>query len=539
MRSMIKSGAAAIALVVAVGCGGELHPGWQEPLAPEGPAMMSEAMIFLDRGFEEIIIVRPGLENEQPRLETQRVPTGQRPSQMAVSANGEQLYVLNDGDRTLSVFDIDGESVERQDVTLDSPYDVINVDPEGEFVLLSNSGRIRDDVVVQNLNELGIVDLRGGISAESQAHFMSLPTRAQNLQFLPPFEMGGETQRLVVALAENQVTLVDLNAQDAFDEWRRIRLIVNEGDTPRNPTEVVFDLSPGEEGSPDKISLFVLTDRDRDVMEISVQMSTRADEHRKFNISVNQLAAGDRPGRIAVLDLPQGRRLLALDAHAPRFTLVDVSSGESSTFDLPMSVPARNLLVYSAQVPGQTQSEQRVLVSSSQSKLVAIIRPEAISVGSETPSLGQTVQAINMQSAPSSVLMESTVDQDRAVALHAGGQDGFTILNLPTLSATSIQGLTLSGVIFDSRSAYGVFQNSPHMVRVDMQTGHTRTFELPGRARALYLSPDREILMARHDGSGGRFSVFPVASPTPEKGRLYEHVFLQEILSQPAYVDSE
>lgn len=531
MRGVITMAAVAAALLVTVGCGVQPHPGWDEPLEPQGPAMMSEAMVFLDQSFEELIVVRSEIRDEQSHLNVERVATGESPSRMQVSADGSELYVLNDKPRTLSIFEVGAESVEREDVVLESAYDVITVDPEGEFVLLSNSGQARDDVVVQNLNEVGIVDLRGG---EPEARFMSLPSRAQNLEFMPPFELGGESQRLAVALADSEVTLVDLTATEAYDQWRRIPLTISQADSLRTPTQVVVDVNSGGDG-PEKVSLFVLTQNDNDVTEIVVQQSIREDQHRKFDISVNQLAAGQSPGRISMLTLPEGRRLLALDRQQPRFTLVDVSSGESATFSLPLSRPATELITFTAEVAGDPgRTEKKVLVYAQDSTLVAVISPETIALGSETPSTGQTVHAIRMAAAPSTIRMDETGESNRAVALHAGGSDGFTVLNLQTNTEIPLRGNSLSEVVFDSTWAYGIFGNSPHMVRVDMASGHTRVFELPARARALYLSPDRDSVMVRHDGKAGRFTVLPVASPTPQDARLYENVFLTNVLDRPA-----
>lgn len=535
MSGRAKMSALALAAVVAVGCGGEIHPGWEESLAPEGPAMMEEAMVYLDRSFDELLLVRPEIENETPTLQVERVETGEEPSQMAVSADGRQLYVLNErGPKSLSIFDIGAGETVRTDVVLESSYDVINVDPYGEFVILSNSGQRRDDAIIQNLNEVGIIDLRG---AEPEARFLSLATRAQNLEFMPPFELGGQDQRLVAALADSQITLVDLNAEAEQDQQRRVPLTISQADEVRRPVQVEFDVRSSEEG-PDRVSLYVLNERDQDITEISVQSSIREDQQTKFDISVNQLAAGQRPGRIAMLDLERGRRLLALDGAQPRFTLVDVVSGESATYNLRMPVPAEEMIVYSTAVAGQDRLETRVLVYSSRSNLLAVIRPESIALGTETPTTGQAVEDIRLTTAaPARIEMDPESDGNRAIVIHSGGNDGFTVLNLNRNTEIPLPGFPLAEVVFDGSRAYGIFQNSPHMVRVNLVDVQAAVIPLPARARALHLSPDRDALMVRHDGSAGRFTVFPVAAPTAENGRLFEHVFLRDVLSRPAFED--
>ncbi len=524
-----KIALAVAGVAVAAACVPESNPGWDAPLEPIGPVMLEDAMVYLKPAFEEIIVVRPEIVDGVGSLHVERHETGQEPSRMVASADGTQLYVLNEGDGSLSVFDIATGGVERRDVVLESAYDRVTVDPEGDFLLLSHSGEMRSNLVVQNLNELGIVDLRG---AELEARFLSLPTRAQNLVFAPPFEMDGAEQRLVAALAESEVTLVDLTTDSPIDQWRRVQLTLSQADSVRTPTEVVFDVA-----NPNAVSAFVLTAEDDDVTEVVIQSGALTDSTRKFTVSINQLAAGQTPGRIAMLDLPQGRRLLALDRSSPRFTLMDVVSGESVTHSLPMSVAAQHMIPFYAEVPGEERLEKKVLVYSRNSQLVTIIRPEAIAVGGETPTLGLTVQAIRMSAAPSEIRMDGAGDATRAVALHAGGNDGFTILDLLTNTEIRLQGFSLSDLVFDSTQAYGIFGNSPHMVRVDLASGHPQVFELPARARAIHLSPDRDAVMVRHDGRGGRFTVLPVAEPTPENGTLYEHVFLEGALDRPADQD--
>lgn len=532
MGKAVRRAAVALMATALVGCGGEVLEGWNQSLDPGQPVVLEQGMVYLDQDFDELIVLRPTLEDNEPMIHAHREATAAGATQMVASIDGKQLFVLNDRARSLSIFDVGAEEVERVDLALDTNYDVINVDPYGDYLVLSNSGQRRAGTIVQNLNEVAIVDLR---SQEPTVRFLSLVTRAQNLEFMPPFTLGGVDQRMVVALADSQITLIDLMAEAVQDQQRRIPLTISQADQVRRPTQVVYDIHTSAGGT-ERVSLFVLNDRDNDISEIVIQPSIREDQITKFDLSVNQLAAGSRPGRIAMVETPQGRRLLALDSIQPRFTLVDVLSGESATFPLRQGTPVTEMIPYHVQVPGQDELEPRVLVYSPQSSLVSVIRPNAIALGTETPTTGQAVQDIRLTTAaPTRIVMDERSDSNRAIALHSGGNDGFTLLNLVTHTEAPIQGFPLTDVVFDGSQAFGIFGNTPHLVRIDLAGSYAREIALPFRARALHLSPDRQTLLVRHEGSSGRFTILPVAEPTAEKSRFFEHVFLRGLFDRPAY----
>lgn len=518
------------AVLLLGGCGVEDYSAWARPLEPEGPVQLEGGLAYLDPDFEEVIIVEPGLDDETPELKVRRASTGAGPGVMAASHDGKALYVLNEEGRSLSVFSVDGEEIEERQVNVASAYDVITVDERGEFVLLSNSGRSRPDAVLQNVNEVGIVDLR---QAEPVASFMSLPARAQRLVFVPPFKLDGQEQRLVVALARSEITILDLEADAGADQWRRVPLTLSQGDRALMPLQVEFDIRPGSDGS-DVVRVYVLTDGGNDVPEITIQAPVEGSsgQERKLALSVNSLAAGERPGAIRMLDLPQGRRLLALDRERPNFTLVDIMSAEAATFSLPMTTAALDLRVFDGFNAEEERMETKVFVYSPSSPVTAVIRPEAIALGSETPTIGQTVRALAMEAVPVAVRMDESPGAERAIVLHGRSNEGFSILDFKNHSVISLKGSVLTDVVFDGERAYGVFGDSAHLVRVDLATGHAPVFELPQRASGLYFNGEKGVMMARHSSRAGRFTVLPISSPRPESARYFQHVFLDGVLDR-------
>ena len=519
MRTLTSALVVAAMLLVVAGCGKEANPGWDEPLGPDGPMIMEEGIVYLDRAFEELVVLRTG---QGAELTVERQPTGASPGQMVMADDGRSLYLINREDETLSIFDVSASSVGQTTVELGSTYDTFTVDPEGEFLLLSHSGDA-GDYVVQNVNELAIVDLRGG---EPEVMISTLPMQADRLELMPPFEMEGQSERLAVAMATNEIAILDLNAEGS-DRVRKAPLTGSQADN-LEPTAVVFD--PPTQNRPNRASLFVLDNTSDDVTQIAIQ-PTLEGQTSKFGLSINQLAAGNRPAEIAILELDAGdggtvNRLLALDGQSAQFTLVDVDSGESATFDLPMSGPAHGMEVYQSPVSGEDGTEKRVLVYSHNSPLMAVIRPQEIAVGTETPTLGQAVEEVRLSASPAELIMESGTDSDRAVALHGGGEDGLSVINLRSNENWWLSGHNPSQIVFDGTIGYAIFGNSSHVVRLNLETGQPQQFDLPDRARSIYLSPDNESVLVRHDGASGRFTVLERTAMEPENGRLYEHVFL-------------
>lgn len=530
--------------VIAVGCGDEdeLHPGWEQSVSPEGPWEMNDAVVYYDEGFEDLIVVRSTLDDEEkPQLDVERHETGPEPVEFEVSADGTELYVLNagelPGEESLSIFEIDAEDVERQDVDLTDFYDEITPDPEGDYVLLGNSGD--GDVVSQPLRALGIVDLN---MLEPEVNTVNLTqARAEDPVFLPPFEMDGETERLAVVTATNWISLVDLEAGDADPHDRSVPLTLSEADEVE-PTDFVFQRPTG--ANPDRASLFVLDDRSDDITQVSLQRPVAAGAQHRLDLSINQLAAGDSPGAVEVVELEEaGQRLVVLDDQSPEFSLVDIDSGESATFELPMADAGDGMHAFTKRIHegGEEYLRPRVLVYSRNSELISIIRPEAIAVGSDTPTLGDSVDQIRLESTPSEVIVDD--DNERAVVLHAGGNDGFTILDLENNRDIPWWGENLGEVVLDDGVAYARFANSPHISRVDLVAGSSHDSEIPDVPEELFVEPGGDTVLVQHAGDSGRFTSVPeqaVAEPQGglfDEARLFEQVFFRDVLDRPVTED--
>lgn len=531
-----------------LGCGEDTAPAaaWEQDWQVSQPIVVNGDMLFVNQTMEQVVRLRPTRDGEDIGLDVERVKTGADPGVRAISADESQLYVINERhgeqDATMSVFGLDQDSLEAKTVGLDSAYDRISVDPAGEFLLLSFTGA-SGDFIARNLNELGIVDLRDGIDEDARADFETLSKRARGIEFAPPFELGGEPQRLAVALSPSAVTLVDLLAEDGPNRLREVPLTISQADQVKTPVQAIFDVtsentSTDDEddiGAQNSVSLYLRTDAGDDITRVTIQPSIRPESARKFDISVNQLAGGSKPARMELLDLgDQGTRLITSDGSQPKFTMIDVETGESSTFDLPMTRPASNLIVYKVvdESGAEAVTQTRVLAWSSESDLAAVIRPESIAIGDETPTLGRSVEALRLQARPSSVEIDETSGGTRAIVRYDGLGSGFTVLDLNANRAVPIQGESLGSIFFGQSFAYGTFRGRAYLGIFDLSTGHPSTFELPYEGTNIYVDEADELIVVQHADPTGTFTLLNAVNPTPEHAKVYNNIFLQDLFAQ-------
>lgn len=539
MRRALWAVCVSLTVMLAASCGPETPDAWNQPYELEGPVEAKGELIYLNQTLEQLHILEPGKSNGSVDLTVSTVSTGKKPTKMALSPSKESLYLVNSGDKSLSVYDLTSEDFSRSTVELDSAYDRITVDPAGEFVVLSFTGRSNSECIACNLNEIAILDLRKGVP--DQAKHVTLPKRAQDIVFADEFNLDGSKQRLAAALSPSQISLIDLQAlmaDNKDDGVREVPLTVSQAEQIKQPKQAVFDVTPNSKSS-NTISLYLLTVGGNDVTQVAIQPSARKESNLKFDLSVNQLAAGTNPSAMTILDLPEaGTRLLTLDSRRPQFHLVDVKSGEGSSFSLPLTSAASDLLVYNTVVSTTEgeKTETRVLAWSRNSPLVAVIRPASIAIADDNPTVGRSVEAIRLDSVPSSVRMDKSAERERALALHGQQSGGFSVLNLQATenNAISIQGAALGDIEFAGPVAWGVFSGKPNFGKFNLETGHPTTYPLPSAGDDIFFDSEDGLIAVDHGRPEGEFTVIDInkakADETAKNARVFQGVFVQDLL---------
>ncbi|CAN0521942.1 unnamed protein product, partial [Laminaria digitata] len=219
---------------------------------------------------------------------------------------------------------------------------------------------------------------------------------------------------------------------------------------------------------------------------------------------------------------------------SPQFTLVDVASGESSTFSLPMNAPAQGIEVYTATVAsGEALTQElRVLAWSSQSEVVSVIRPETIAISADQPTLGRSVEAIRLERSPIRVELDESAARERAVVFHAGLTGGFTVLDLRDNRDIPIQGYALADITFDGQLAFGVFTGTENLGVFDLETGQPTVFDLPEVGEALVVDAEDGLIVVQHSAPTGLFTILDATEPTPENALIVRDLFIENILDE-------
>lgn len=543
-RALRRVGAALLASALlsafGPGCGPEFTgpDAVKERLKISAGQEVNGGIFFVNQSFEQVLRLRPERNGEEIDLKVDRHATGEDPGVFGLSFDRSTLFVVNEQrdqqGASLSLFDTGQDTLSAQTISLDSPYDRLSADPAGEFLLLHFSGD-SGDFIARNLNEVGIIDLRGDDLDGSAAQFETLSNRARGVEFAPPFELAGERQRLAAALSPSAVTIIDLLDEDPKNRLREVPLTISQADQVRTPVQAIFDVSAAgqDEGADESASLYLLSDIGDDITRVTIQASA---SERKFDLSVNQLAAGKDPARMQLLDLGEGgARLIAIDGSQPRFTMVDVETGESATFELPMTAAATDLLVYQVvdERASEPAAETRVLAWSERSNLAAVIRPESIAVNTQTPTLGRSVEAIRLENTPESVRLDESSSAARAVVRYSGGlRAGFAMLDLENNRAIPVQGASLGALFFGEQYAYGVFRGEPYFGVFDLETGHPSTFELPAEGSDIYLDEASELVVVQHGDPTGSFTLLNALNPSASKARVFNHIFIEDLFEQ-------
>ncbi len=499
-------------------CVDDASNAWNEPLSVEGPFEAQDRVVYLNKTTEKLVILEPTQANDIS-LDVKTVSLSKDPGRVAISADGLSAYVVEEDAEQLRIVDL--ETGSSQVVELAAAYDRIAVDPHGEFVVLSFDGSARSNVVARNLNEVGVVDLTG---SSPETYFVTLSTFANTFIFADPFEMDGQRQRLMAVLSNNEVTVFDLLAADDDDRLREVPLSISEAEEVRVPNRAVFDVSQENQAT-----LYLTSSSQPDVSRVNIQMAVQG--QRKLALSTDKLTA-ETPADIEILNLPNGTRLVSASRIRAEFTVVDVVSDVSVTFQLPMQVPAEELIPFTTVIEdgGEQREETRVLAYSSASTLVAVIRPETIAIEGDEPILGRSVEAIRLNQTPSRISL-SPGQSDQAIVFHPGIGAGFSLLNLAKNNDIPIQGGSLRDVLFDGLFTYVVYRGLPNLT-IFADDGHPTNFDLPNPGKEVFLDRDEALVLVEHESVTGKFTVLDANDPTPKNARHYEAVFLDGIFEE-------
>jgi len=323
-------------LLLAVGCGDRpadmdvaFVPGQKEnkdPTDPSGSLQvrgLKGSVALLDPALNEVMMFTSP---QSRQLATTRLPVGLNVAEFKTSATRDKLFVLSrgvtprykDSDERpqLRVFDGGTTPKELENVALQDPYNQLEVDPQGEWLLIHGS-----EGLVSNPNELLLVQLGRGAGAAATLTSKTLGSYGgKPLRFTFTSELsvpGAASRRLLVVQREKDLAIIDLAAPNDPE----ITVALPQGAAP---LDVVYHA--GIDGEVSSL-LGVQLAGDTNVDLLTINAAESADH--EFSVHPNLVDVGGIP---TMLDFVQtrkggGLRLAALVPTKQAARLIDPSSG--------------------------------------------------------------------------------------------------------------------------------------------------------------------------------------------------------------------
>jgi hypothetical protein len=284
---------------------------------------LTGSVALLDPNLNQVMMFTSPKAEE---LKTTRLPVGKDVVQFKTSVEHDKLFVLSRGvtprykdtdERPkLLVFDGGTAPKQLQQVELQDPYNELEVDPRGEWLLVYGSGGL-----VSNPNELLLVRLGDGADPSTSLTSKTLGSYGgKPLRFTFTSELsvpGAGKRRLLIVQREKDLAIIDL----ARPNDPEITVALPENKTP---LDVVYhDGIDGEVNS----MLGVQLDAYSNVDLLTINAAESADH--AFSVHPNLVDVGGIPSQLDFVQTRKdgGLRLAALVPPKQAAKLIDPSSG--------------------------------------------------------------------------------------------------------------------------------------------------------------------------------------------------------------------
>ncbi|HXK17088.1 MAG TPA: hypothetical protein VNG33_04775 [Polyangiaceae bacterium] len=354
MKRLITSARTACGLGLllgSVGCGGRpsawdtaFTPGVQadaEPGDPSGNLQvrgLTGSVALLDPAQNQVMMLTSP---EHFALASTRLPVGRDVVQFDSSVDRDRLFVLSrgvtprylDSDEPpqLRVFDGGIAPKQVQNYVLQDPYNQLEIDPQGEWLIVHGS-----EGLVSNPNELILVRLpKPGASPGSADALVSKTLNSYGgkpVRFTFTSELtvpGVAARRLLVVQREKDLAIIDLENLDAPETTVGLPLLPT-GDFA-SPTDVVYHA--GIDGEVNSMLAVQLNDSNVFILTLNESSSAA----HAFSLDGNEVDVGGVPSKLdfVLTQKDGGLRLAALVPTKRAAVLVEPASGVTQAVPLP------------------------------------------------------------------------------------------------------------------------------------------------------------------------------------------------------------
>lgn len=515
-----------VLLIVLAGCqDDERDPVFDEDLVISSPVALQQHVVLLNETTESLIV----FEMDRQQLSMRTVPTGREPTGITVSPGRDQVAVLSQRDRSVTVFNVEADTQRTYD--LGSAFDALRFSSDGERLLayFSPAGMGPEDeffnpeayAVVDLLNE----DPSTAVLNRSLRGFGDTPS---DVYFVPAFNLGNDSdERYALFLFDSYVTFADLR-DPSFEVT--VNLVLSPTDPPVFPSRVMFTDMQTE--SVQDTFVYMLASESNDVFAINLLPGVVEEGRVRLAPNISQLPSGIDPQDMERFIGSDGReKLITVNAGSGDVALVDAAT--ASVINVGLDFTATQLLLFDADNPrtGVREPTALAFANGGSSSFVAFIRLHELAERE-----GQAIETLALESRVQS-LIPSPVD-NQVVIRHPGG--GLSVLDLEGRFANPLRAtLDISDLEVDEGGfrLFAALTDSPKLNIVNLINAQPSTLTLDHPIRELVWLPKANSLLAFHDELTGLVTAIGVDIPEDpanaapalrrEDAVVYSHFFLQ------------
>jgi hypothetical protein len=173
--------------------------------------------------------------------------------------------------------------------------------------------------------------------------------------FSPPGStLFGLQRNLAVVLAENYVTILDL---DRDDRTEITVPLVPDGKRTVEPVQVLFDMAGP--------AIYIRADGSNDIFQISLIQGAPVDQNASgtsndFHVSLSLLGAGSALSDMAMFGTGDSTRLLVTAPDSQQIVILDPTTGSATS--IPTGTQVDRILLFKGPSPKSSQSQDRALL---------------------------------------------------------------------------------------------------------------------------------------------------------------------------------
>jgi hypothetical protein len=347
-------------LVLPLACNDDPQSGGYSNRGAMPIVALDESVAYVDGTSGLVFLLNPA----DPALKPRLLPTGKSPvaAEKRKGANNQLLVLTHGAPGSLSsqseparLVLIDPASKDPVTIELPGRYDQLAQSDDGAFAILHYSATSSGagGSMLYNPNDLAVVKFAS--NTVKSRPIRSLGSVPGQVYFSPPGStLFGLQRNLAVVLAENYVTILDL---DRDDRTEITVPLVPDGKRTVEPVQVLFDTAGP--------AIYIRADGSNDIFQISLIQGAPVDQNANgasndFHVSLSLLGAGSALSDMVMFGTGDSTRLLVTAPDARQIVILDPTTGSATS--VATGTRVNRILLFNGPSPKSSQSQERVLL---------------------------------------------------------------------------------------------------------------------------------------------------------------------------------